>query len=180
MTHPDSELDAEIQKTEARLAELQAQREALNPDKRKAAYRAYLDRLEPGCAGVDMEFTFYAGYNAAEHDLAPCPVVDDGCKPSAEQFADYLAQFYDQRAGAWRSKIIRAIIERDRTLSRAPLASPPWPVDVPSPETFYEWALGWREADDHDGIEGQESQMLWRVCSTVHRRLREHMTGDAS
>ena len=41
---------------------------APEPDKRKAAFQAYLDRLEPGCAGVDMEFTFYAGYNAAEHD----------------------------------------------------------------------------------------------------------------
>jgi hypothetical protein len=52
--------------------------------------------------------------------LAPRPVVDEACSKSAEEFADYLAQFYDQRAGAWRSKIIRAIIHRDRTLSHAP------------------------------------------------------------
>ena len=38
-------------------------------DPRKAACQAYLDRLEPGRAGVDTAFTFYAGYNAAVHDL---------------------------------------------------------------------------------------------------------------
>jgi hypothetical protein len=41
---------------------------APEPDKRAAAYQAYLNRLEPGCAGVDMRFTFYAGYDAAEFD----------------------------------------------------------------------------------------------------------------
>lgn len=41
---------------------------APKPDKRAAAYQAYLNRLEPGCAGVDMRFTFYAGYDAAEFD----------------------------------------------------------------------------------------------------------------
>lgn len=37
---------------------------APEPDKREAAYQAYLDRLEPGCAGVAMQFTFNAGYDA--------------------------------------------------------------------------------------------------------------------
>ena len=53
--------------------------------------------------------------------LRRVPAAPPMGEESAEEFADYLAQFFDQRVGAWRSKVVRAIIERDRrTLSRVP------------------------------------------------------------
>ena len=46
---------------------------AEEPDKREAAYQAFLDRLEPGGAGFDMKFIFCAGYDAAVQDMELAP-----------------------------------------------------------------------------------------------------------
>lgn len=90
------------------------------PDKRKAAYQVYLDRLEPGCAGVDMMFVFYAGYNAAERDLAalaPAEPVD------VEALAvEIEGKWWENGAGTSISLARLAIRE---TLTRAPVAA--WP-----------------------------------------------------
>lgn len=59
--------------------------------------------------------------HAIRETLRRVPAAPPMGEESAEEFADYLAQFFDQRVGAWRSKVVRAIIERDRrTLSRVP------------------------------------------------------------
>ena len=158
-----TQLEAEAVEHERLAAEKRAQAAAMEPDKRKAAYQAYLDRLEPGCAGVDMMFPFYAGYSAAEHDLAPlAPAVG----MSAEAFADYLAEFYDQRVGAWRSKVIRAIIERDRaTLSR----SARWPGEDELREMVDD---GWHL------MEGPRGKAVDAFTEHLQTCLRAHLKGD--
>ena len=58
---------------------------APEPDPKEAAYKAYLDRLEPGCAGVDMKFTFCAGYDAGERNAARAPLTREMVRESVEE-----------------------------------------------------------------------------------------------